>query len=196
MTTPVVVGTLLDPAIDALPVLDARGGVAALSACHARSDALVLCVRQLGCVACTEQVARLRERLAELVSLSIEPWILACAPFPDLARWIAEQELGESLVSVRTDPTLAVHRALGLHHGVWRSWGARAAIGFAGAVSRGYLPGAFRGAVSQQAGGLLVGRDATVRALVRSEHLGDHVSLEVMIDAAMRARVAESALRL
>ncbi|MCC7542510.1 MAG: hypothetical protein IT379_40210 [Deltaproteobacteria bacterium] len=191
MSSPVV-GEPLGSAIESLEVVDADGHVRSLSTVFARSDALVLCVRQLGCVACSEQVALLRARLDELVRLDVAPWILACAPVVDLAPWITRQGLDDSGIRVCTDPTLAVHRALGLHRGFWRAWGLRAAIGFASAFSHGFLPGRFRGDVSQQAGALLVTRDGMVRALVRSEHLGDHVPLVALIEATLRARVSEA----
>lgn len=195
-TAVITVGASIDAATAALPLLDAAGASHRLFEHWSERDALFVFVRHFGCVACHEQIDRLRARLAELDALSVRVVIVGCASSEDLAAWIDRESIGSLAVVARTDPTLALHRALGLHHSVWRTWGPSAALGFVRAVAGGTLPGRFQGAVSQQGGALFVSRGAVVRALVRSDHLGDYPSIGAMIDLALAARVADSPVRL
>ncbi len=188
-------GEPIDPATARLSLLDADGHTHALSSHYEQGDALFVLVRHFGCVACHEQVDLLRARLAELAALSVNAVIVGCAAPEELAPWREREGLDRCAVTVRTDPTLAVHRALGLRRSLWATWGPGAALGFLRAIEKGALPGKFRGDVSQQAGALYAGRDGVARAVVRSEHLGDHVSIGAMIDVALAARVRESPLR-
>lgn len=190
------VGGPIAGAIEALVLVDPEGRAHSLSSHWSERDALFVFVRHFGCVACHEQIERLRARLAELEALSVRVVIVGCASSDELAAWIERESLASLPLTFRTDPTLAVHEALGLYHSAWRTWGPRAALGFLRAVAGGTLPGPFRGAVSQQGGALFVGRDGLVRALARSGHLGDYPSIGAMIDLALAARVADSPLRL
>lgn len=189
-------GASIDAATAALPLLDAAGAAHRLSSHWADEDALFVFVRHFGCVACHEQIERLRARLAELDALAVAVVVVGCGPAAELAAWVDRESLGALGLVARTDPTLALHRALGLHHSAWRTWGPAAALGFARAVAGGTLPGPFRGAVSQQGGALLVARSGAVGALVRSGHLGDYPSIGAMIDRTLASRVADSPLRL
>ncbi len=168
----------------------------ALQECWAHSDALILCVRHFGCIACAQQIGELRERLADCDALSVSVTIIGCAEYQQINQWIEREQIQSLSMQVLTDPTLAVHRALGLHHGVWRTWGAKAAVNFLRAFAKGYRQRGFHGEVSQQAGALMVDQTGTLWALHKSEHLGDLPSLPDLIEAAMSARLARETLRL
>ncbi len=189
-------GALVPDALASLAVLDAAGDGHALASHWAERDALFVFVRHFGCVACHEQLSLLRARASELDQLSLRAVVVGCAAHEEIAPWVAREGLEGAAITVRTDPSLSVHRALGLYRSAWRTWGPRAAARFLGAVGRGTFPGKFRGDVPQQGGALFVGRDRVVRALFKSEHLGDYVSITAMIDRALAARVSESSFRL
>jgi peroxiredoxin len=179
-----------------LPLLTQDATRVELRDCWTKRDALLLCVRHFGCVACAEQVGLLRERLAECEALGLNVVIIGCANPNEIAAWMDREQLAQCNVTVWTDPTLAVHRALGLHHGVWRTWGPRAAVRFLKSVAKGYRPGRFIGEVSQQAGALVVDQRGTLWTIFRSEFLGDLPSLSMLIEAAMTARLSRESLRL
>jgi hypothetical protein len=136
---------------------------------------------------CREQVAQLRDALAEIRALGAE-LVAVGSGTPQQAAWFVEDQHAD--FPVLTDPTRQAFAALEFRRGIASTMGPRAALRFARAFARGFRqpPGAPKGDALQQGGVLIVLPGGEVRWRHTSEVAGDHPEQRAVIDA-LRAAV-------
>jgi peroxiredoxin len=172
-------------------VLDATGEARPLSTRWAEEDAVLVFVRHFGCAGCSEHVAALRPRFAELAALGAPVSLIGNGTPDQLAGFVERQALDGHPMTVFTDPTLAAYRAAGLE----RSWlgtaGPRAALALAALALRGHPNRRIHGDVAQQGGTLYVTRAGALAFYHRSARIGDNARVAAVVDVALAARAAE-----
>jgi peroxiredoxin len=175
-------------------VLDASGTQVVLGDAWRDRDAILIFVRHFACAGCSDHVAELRPRLAELDQLGVNVVLIGSGTAEQLATFVAEQQLAGHPIQLFTDPTLAVYRAAELG----RSWsgtiGPRALGNLAGLILRGHSNGRACGDLLQQGGTMYVRRGGEVAFVHRSQRLGDHAPISEVVQIALARAVGEAGI--
>jgi hypothetical protein len=186
-----VLGQPVPAALAEARVLDARGDARPLATCWAERDAVLVFVRHFACAGCSEHVAELRPRLAELVALETRVALIGNGTPAHLAAFVERQQLADHPLDVFTDPTLAAYRAAELDRSWVGTMGPRALARLARLAVTGHLNGRTRGDLLQQGGALYVTRAGVLAFHHRSARVGDNARVIDVVDVALSARAAE-----
>jgi peroxiredoxin len=186
------VGQRVPEALAQARVLDRTGAGDCLGAAWLEADAIVIFVRHFGCAACSEHLAELRPRLAELATLGVRVVVVGNGASDQLAAFVADQQLAGYPVEVVTDPTLAAYRAAGLDRARLGTVGPRALAALGLLALRGHSNGRVRGDRWQQGGTLYVRRGGELAFVHRSARIGDHAAIAEVVELALAARAIEA----
>ncbi len=181
-------GDPLPDAVRDLSVTARDGARVAVRSLFAEGPALVVLLRQFGCVGCSEQVHGLLPRLAELSALAVRVVLVASSPHEHIQAFIDERGLAGHAVEVVADPALDLYRALDLPRSFWATHGPSALVGFLRAVTHGHTPGRQDGDAFQQGGAVLLDDRGVVRWIHRSHSIADHADPSDVIEAALVLR--------
>jgi hypothetical protein len=187
-----VIGQPVSDTLAGSSVLDPAGVAGPVAACWAARDAVLVFVRHFACAGCSEHVAELRPRLAELDALEVAVALIGCGTAPQLAAFIERQQLAGHPVALFTDPTLAAYRAADLDRSWLGTLGPRAFANLAGLAVRGHRNGRSRGDLAQQGGTLYVTRAGVLSFHHRSARIGDHARVVDVVAVALAARAADA----
>ncbi len=159
----------------------------------AERPTLVVFLRHFGCIGCAEQVHEILPRLAELETIDVAVLLIGSGPPEHIEAFVERNDLRDKHAVVVTDPSLAAFRAAGLRRSFWATYGPRAVVDFARALSRGHTPRPTDGDLFQQGGALLIadGRVAWQRI---NESLGDHADPSDAVEAALLAGARRAAV--
>jgi peroxiredoxin len=188
----VEVGQPVPEALAQARVLDSTGARHALGDAWTEADAIVIFVRHFACAACSEHLAELRPRLAELETLGVRVIVVGNGASDQLAAFVVEQQLAGYPVQVLTDPTLAAYRAAGLHRARLGTVGPRALAALGLLALRGHSNGRVRGDRWQQGGTLYVRRGGELAFVQRSVRIGDRAAVAEVVELALAARAVEA----
>lgn len=174
------------PGLAECVVLDRAGAPVRVGDTWASGAGLVVFVRQFGCVACAMQTQELLPRLGLLADLGVRTLVIGTGPVDALDRFVGRSGLAGARATVATDPERRAYRAAGMvRSSAWDTWGPPAWPGLARGTAAGHW-NTIEGDPAQQGGALLVDRDGHVRFLRRSHVLGDLVSGNELVEAALR----------
>jgi hypothetical protein len=173
-------------------VHDATGAPYVLGRAWADRDAIVVFVRHFACAACSEHLAELRPRLAELASLGVHVVLIGSGSPEQLATFTATQQLAGHPIALYTDPELAAYRAAELGRSWLGTMGPRALGNLAALALRGHSNGRTCGDLWQQGGTLYVRRGGEVAFAHRSQRLGDRAKISDVVQIALAAAVAKA----
>jgi len=186
------VGSPVPEALARASVLDAAGDGHALGEAWAAADAIVIFVRHFACAGCSDHLAELRPRLAELAALATGVVIVGSGTVEQLAAFVAVQQLAGHPIEVVTDPTLAAYRAAGLERSRLGTLGPRALANLGLLALRGHTSGRACGDLYQQGGTLYVRRGGELAFVHRSTRIGDHAPVAQVVALALAARADEA----
>ena len=173
-------------------VLAADGEGHVLGEAWTDTDAIVIFVRHFACAGCSEHLAELRPRLAELAALGVRVVVVGNGTPDQLAAFVAAQQLAGYPVEVVTDPTLAAYRAAGLDRSRLGTVGPRALAALGLLALRGHSNGRVCGDLWQQGGTLYVRRGGELAFVHRSARIGDHAAVAEVVELALAARATEA----
>jgi peroxiredoxin len=156
--------------------------------------ALVLFLREFGCIACAEQVHEIAPRLAEIAAQGVRVVLVGNGPYERAGAFLEHHGLADKSVELFTDPSLAVYRAAGLRRSAWATHGPFAFRDFMRALGHGHRPGRIEGDLRQQGGAILIDEAGVVVWAHENESLGDHPDPADLVDAVLALRLARSPL--
>jgi len=166
-------------------VLEASGAEVRVGSFWDRQPCLLVVLRQFGCVGCAEQVRELAPRLFELSRVGVRTVLVGSGSIEQCAAFAVRNALDGAPALLVTDPSLGLHRALGLVRSAWATVGPRALLETARAMAAGHPHRAAEGDRTQQGGALLVARSGVVRLFHRSRSIGDHLPASDLVHAAL-----------
>jgi peroxiredoxin len=188
-------GDLVPSAVASSVVLDSSGASHRLAEAWARGPALVFVLRQFGCIGCSLAMSELAPRLAELRMAGLRVCLIGNAEPTKIADFVERHAVSARHADVWTDPTLAVHRALGLGRSWMGSHGPEALWSCVRAWGRGLHRGPSSGDTQQQGGALLVDAQGRIALLHRDRYLGDHLDPRCIVDSALGMLTARATAR-
>jgi peroxiredoxin len=191
--TPVKLGERVPDEIAGARVLDASGAEIQVGIFWKRGPCLLILLRHFGCVGCAQQVRELAPRLFELSRIGLRTVLVGSGSVEQRAAFMARNRLDGAPVTVVTDPSLGLYRALGLVRSAWAALGPRALLETTRAMAAGHPQRGLEGDLRQQGGVLLVDRRGLVRLLHRSRSIGDHPPASDLVHAALRLALEERA---
>jgi len=146
----------LPPELIDAQVLDVGGAPHRLGDHIAGGLALVVWLRQFGCVGCNALVTDLAPRLLELHSLGVAAVFVGLGEPMYLAGFVERMRLADKKVTLFTDPTGAAHRAADLPRSVWASFSPRATLQRIRLAGQGFESGPVQGDPHQLSGMALI----------------------------------------
>jgi len=191
-----VLGAALPDAVSAATVLQSDGTPVHLASIWRDRPALIMFLRHFGCIGCAEGVRALRPALPDFERVDTAVALVGCGAPLFIEPFRERHALLFAPVAVLTDPTLAVHRALGLAYGLWGGFRPKSLWEMARSYAAGNEQGPVQGELRQHAGALLVDQAGAVRFFHRSVSVGDHPPVPALVRAAAAIwleRQAESA---
>lgn len=165
-------------------VQDGSGARVRIGSLWERGPCLIVVLRHFGCIGCAVQVDELAPRLEELVRSGLRVVLVGNGSLSQRADFIARHSL-EGAVDVFTDPTLGLHRALGLIRSAWATFGPRSIAQFASAMAGGRTHEGIQGDATQQGGVLLVDARGKARLYRRGRSIADHPAASDLVEAAL-----------
>ncbi len=166
-------------------VQDGSGASVRVGSLWERGPCLLVVLRHFGCIGCAEQVEELAPRLEELVRSGLRVVLVGNGSLSQRADFIARHALEGAPVDVFTDPSLGIHRALGLVRSAWATFGPRSIAQFASAIAGGKTHGGIQGDATQQGGVLLVDARGKARLYQRGLSIADHPAASDLVEAAL-----------
>lgn len=146
---------------------------------------LLVFVRQFVCAGCSERTAELLTHHEALRAAGVATVIVGCGT-PAHARAFDERlALSTRELTLLTDPTRAVHRAMGLQRSAWGALGPRATLNLLRAMSRGHENHWGHGDFYQLGGTFLLDAERRVVARHVEAHLGASLPLGGVVARAL-----------
>ncbi len=180
-----MVGMKLPDPVSELEVLRPDGSAQRLGHLFGARPTLCVFLRQFGCAACAEHTSEILEHLAPMEETGLGMVLVGCGT-PEHARGYAERHrLAGRGVELVTDPSLALHRRIGLVRSAWGTMGPRATVNLLGAMARGHENSWGQGDFHQHGGTLLTDADRVVWVFHTSQHLGDRYPVASAVDRAL-----------
>jgi len=188
----VEIGQKVPEALGDTAVLGPTGERRPLGDAWRDADAIVIFVRHFACGACSEHLAELRPRLAELALLGVRVVVVGNGTAAQLADFIAGQQLAGYAVDAVTDPDLAAYRAAGLERSRLATLGPRALANLGRLALQGHRSGRACGDLWQQGGTLYIRRGGELAFVHRSQRIGDHAAVAEVVQIALATLAAEA----
>jgi peroxiredoxin len=175
-------------------LMDRTGTAFDFRTLYAEHPAVIVFLRHFGCYGCSEQVAELIPRLAELAELGFATALIGNGEPEHIGPFALRHGLDDKSVRVLTDPSLESFRRAGLDRSFWKTFGPVAARDAVRALLAGHTRPGTEGDLYQQGGALVVDELGTLRFYHRNPSLGGHASTVELVDAALRVLVARSSV--
>ena len=176
------------PAPDALldaEVFERGGHRTTLRPLIAGRPSVLVFLRHFGCIGCDRHVTELTPRFAELDSVGVVTVLVGNGESRYLEGFIERYRLGDRAVVLVTDPSRATFAAAGLKRSWWSTFGPRAVWAALTSFGQGYRQRSIHGDALQQGGALVLDADARVVLHHVSEALGDNLSGNDIVAAAL-----------
>jgi peroxiredoxin len=156
--------------------------------------ALLVFLRQFGCIGCREQVHGLLPRLPEIAALGVRAVLIGNGAPDHIDAFLERHGLADKAIELFTDPALDAYRAAGLERSFYATHGPGALVDFVRALGHGHRPGPGDGDAYQQGGALLLDEGGAIVWAHRSARLGGHADPSDMVDAVLALRLRRAAL--
>jgi peroxiredoxin len=153
---------------------------------RAAGPCLVVFVRHFGCIGCSLQVVELAPRLAELDDLGVRVVLVGNSPIERIGDFVARFGLADRGLIIASDPDLRSYAAASMVRSVWGTWGPPGWLGYARGFAAGHTNPGVWGDTNQHGGALLIGADGLVRWSCRVRRVGEVVSGNDVVGAALR----------
>ncbi|HMJ14112.1 MAG TPA: peroxiredoxin-like family protein [Polyangiaceae bacterium] len=171
-----------NPIADSM-VLDSGGTAVPIARLWQGAPAVIGFVRHFGCLLCHEQVSVLRQAQMEIEGRGAKLWIIGNGRAGDARTFALRSGLQDS---VFTDPSRALYRALGMKHGVARTFAFESLKNAYRAFQDGHRQSMTKGDPWQQGGTIVVGRGGDLAYVYVSQVAGDHAPLGEVLAAIPR----------
>lgn len=181
----ITVSNSIPPALAECDVEDSEGTTTSIGSLAAEQATLLVFVRHFGCIGCSENMGLLAPRFTELSDLGVRVVVVGCGPTLFIDGFKERHNLLFSPAEVYTDPSLASHRAAGLMYGLSGGFKPKALIEMGRAFINGHVSSGNQGDIKQQAGAVFIDQNGLVQLYHRNDSLGDHVSGQAIVDAAL-----------
>lgn len=169
---------MLPDNIRTIPLINAVGESQPLGALIEDRLSVLVFLRHFGCIACQEHVGLWKPHLSEFAQADAQVLFVGNGKPDSLAKFINKTGLNHLPAEAYTEPTQALHRALGLVNSVASTLSPGAVFNALRAVSRGNFQTSVEGDPLQQGGLLLVNAQGRVVLLHRERQLGDYMKVE------------------
>lgn len=151
---------------------------------YSTQPCLLLFLRHAACPSCGEQVEELLPSLPNLKKSGVRVVLVGLADPSLLLPFRERIRLEDEEVDLVTDPSMACHQAAGLIRSAWSTFRPASVSAALGLYARGKL---YRGQegdgdVLQQGGALFIDQGGTVLLHHVSQHLGDRVDMQKVVD--------------
>lgn len=143
---------------------------------------LFVFVRQFGCAACVQRTQELSQFLSVLTTTRTKVVLVGCGSPQQLGVFADNYALAVQRIDGVVDPTLSLHRLLGLRRSYVGVLGPVGTFHLLRAMGRGFPNHWGQGDFYQLGGTLLVDSNAQVLALHRERHLGDGIPFATLGD--------------
>jgi peroxiredoxin len=177
-------------------VLDREGRSSRLGSCWEQRPCVVVLLRHFGCIGCDVTVTELVPRLDEIEAAGARTVLVGNGAATSIDGFVERHALADKHISLFTDPSLAVFRAVGLVRSAWATYGPRSIADYARAIVAGFVPRKTDGDVLQLGGALVVdvGGRVVLHRVARS--LGDHADASDLVDAVLSLAARASPIRI
>ena len=153
------------------------------------NPAVILWLRHFGCVGCSQEVTELAPRIDELDRAGARVVLVGNGTREQLEGFVERHKLAEAHVVMATDPSLESYRAAGFVRSAWATFGPRAIVDFARAMTAGHMHAGVEGDAMQQGGALVVDARGVVRLFRKNRSIGDYVPASDVVDAVLRIEI-------
>ena len=153
------------------------------------TPAVILWLRHFGCVGCSQEVTELTPRLGELERAGARVVLVGNGNRDQLGGFILRHGLAGAHAVTATDPSLETYRAAGLTRSAWATFGPRAIVDLARAMTAGHAHRSVEGDSTQQGGAIVVDAHGIVRLFHDNRSIGDYVPASDVVDAVLRLEI-------
>jgi hypothetical protein len=170
---PSVDATDLNRALD-IPVYDIVGRELPFKEYLDEKPCLVSLIRHFGCISCAEYVDSFIPNIEDFKELGINLIFVGNGKYKHIAAFVKKRNLEGRQVAVLTEPTLEIHKALGLKYSIssFLSFGTLKNV--TRAFKEGFKNQLGQGSSLQQSGILLLDKNRRIMFSQRSDYLGDN----------------------
>lgn len=167
-------GDPLPEAIRARPIQTLEGEERPLGE-FLSGPSVLIALRHFGCVGCDRHVTGLRAHLDLLTELGLSVVLVGSGAVRYAEAFAERHQLPERGVTLVTDPSLGVQRALQLERSFWSLLRPRSILAWLRAWVAGFKQYGLQGDSRQQGGALVIDGEGVVRFAHRSRGTGDEV---------------------
>ena len=153
------------------------------------STTLCIFVRHWGCAECNLLLHTLIPRLQELVDLNIGVILVGLGSAEGISEFRSKHKLNRDRVHIVTDPTLSIHKAVGLERGLWQVQGPKGFFYRMKLKLEGFPNDTSDGDQLQQGGALLFDAQKKIIWKHQNNHFGDILDTNEMMNAVLKASV-------
>jgi peroxiredoxin len=182
-------------ALGSVEAFDRTGARRTLGSFWADRPCVLVLLRHYGCIGCAVAVADLAPRLAEIDAAGARTVLVGSGAAASIDAFAERHALDDKPVTLLSDPSLAAYRAAGLVRSAWATFGPRAVVDYARALTSGFASRATDGDLLQQGGALVVDVGGAVVLRRAYESLGEHVDASDLVEAVLALAARRSALR-
>lgn len=175
-------GQLLPDDVRSIPLLDEAGAPTLLGELVGGHTTVLVLLRHFGCLACSERVAQWKPELPKFEELGARVIFVGNGKPDNLREFTRKAALGNPCATIHTEPTQALHRALGLVNSLGSTISPGAMFNAFRAVTKGHLQLSVEGDALQQGGVLLLDPAGKVALLHREQQLGDFLAVSKVLN--------------
>ena len=155
---------------------------------------LTLCIflRHWGCAECNLLLHTLTPRLSELVELHVKILFVGLGSAEGISEFRSKHRLKKNRVIIVTDPTLSIHKKIGLKRGLWQVQGPKGYFNRLKLQLQGFSNQTGDGDNLQQGGAMLFDENLSILWQHHNNHFGDILNTNELMNAVLMASIRKS----
>ena len=155
---------------------------------------ITLCIflRHWGCSECNLLLHTLTPRLSELIDLQVRILFVGLGSAEGISEFRSKHQLKQERVAIVTDPTLSIHKKIGLERGLWQIQGPKGYFNRLKLQLQGFPNQTGDGDNLQQGGAILFDQNLKILWQHRNNHFGDILNTNELMNAVLIASVSKS----
>ena len=150
---------------------------------------LCIFVRHWGCAECSLLLHTLTPRLPELIDLNVRIILVGLGSAKGIAEFRSKYRLKKTSVFIVTDPTLSIHKQIGLERGLWEVQGPKGLYNRLKLKLEGFNNTTSDGDLLQQGGAILFDQSSSILWQHNNNHFGDILNPNELMNAVLLASI-------
>lgn len=155
---------------------------------------ITLCIflRHWGCAECNLLLHTLTPRLSELIELRVNIILVGLGSAEGISEFRSKHRLKKNRIAIVTDPTLSIHKKIGLERGLWQIQGPKGYFNRLKLKLQGFSNQTGDGDNLQQGGAMLFDENSSILWQHHNNHFGDILDTNELMNAVLMASIRKS----